>query len=155
MYFWNIEALKLRIVSNLLDETDRFIYAFINIIFGVIALEFFHVFMPENPSMYDRLASLLNILTVAAGTYLAYRANGASKGEDFLGRFFSLSFVVTVRFTVFLIPVFIVLSVFDSLLQGFSDGVMGNLLEVLVFALWTILLYVNIIKHISQVRTAQ
>ncbi|GLT14073.1 hypothetical protein [Vibrio algivorus] len=152
MYFWNIEALKRRIGSNLLNETDRFIYAFINIIFGVIAFEFFYVFMPENPSIYDRLTSLLNILIVAVGTYLAYKANGAAKGEDFLGRFFSLSFVVTIRFSVLLMPVLIVLSIFESLLSGYGEGFTSNLLQVLVFAFWTILLYANIIKHIIQVR---
>ncbi|MDN3617256.1 hypothetical protein ACFFUS_02720 [Vibrio gallaecicus] len=153
MYFWNIEALKRQIVSNRLNEADRFVYAFINIMFGVITFELFHVPMPENPSIYDRLASLLNILTVAVGTYLAYKANGAVKGEDFLGRFFSLSFVVTVRFSVLLIPVLIVLSFFDSLLSGNGEGFTSILLEVLVFALWTILLYGNIIKHIGEVRT--
>lgn len=154
MYFWKIEKLKDEIKTNNLKEKDRFIYAFIYIALSTIVMETL-VFIPvEELNFWDKVSSVGNILIPLAGTFFAYKANGGANGVDFLGRFFSISFVVAIRFLLFLFPIVIVfVSLYMFMLPGERD-VGSTPVESTFFFIWSALLYVRICKHISDVKDA-
>ncbi len=98
MYIWNIEGLKKDIKVGRLTEKDRFIYMFLTFIFTSLCFEIALRTPVGSRNIWDTINSLSYFLIPVLGTFLAYRSNGADNGTDFLGRFFSISFVVTVRF---------------------------------------------------------
>ncbi|NAZ94490.1 hypothetical protein [Vibrio toranzoniae] len=143
MYFWNIESLKSDIVAERLAEKDRFKYALIYIVFNIIAFEYFQEESVGEVSLWLQVEAALNVIIVLVGTYFAYKANGGENGQDFLGRYFSISFVVSIRFSVLLFLMIFVLLMYQS---AFGE-VSSSPLEICMFLLWTTLLYANIVKH--------
>lgn len=115
MYFWNVSRLKQDIQSNNLSEKDKFIYfaiyTVINSLF--IGLSAF----VETDSTANSTVAILNFIAICVGTYMLYRANGGSGGYDFLGRYFSLGFVVMIRVMVFVFP----FGVAVGLMQAYHD----------------------------------
>ncbi|HCE3663691.1 TPA: hypothetical protein NG674_004759 [Vibrio parahaemolyticus] len=149
MYFLNIESLKRDIVAERLTEKDRFKYALIYIVFSIIALEYFQQENSGKLNLWLQVEAALNVIIVLLGTYFAYRANGGENGQDFLGRYFSISFVVSIRFSVLLFPMIFVVLMYQSALGEESELVSTSPLEICMFLLWTALLYANIVKHMG------
>ncbi|MCK6261755.1 hypothetical protein KP803_00545 [Vibrio sp. ZSDE26] len=147
MYFWNIKALKKDIIGEKLTEKDRFIYAFIQFSVYTIAFEYLLSGHVEHSNDWNQFEAMANIAIVLIGTYLIYKANGGENGQDFLGRYFSIGFVVTIRFSVLLIPMVVLLTVYDIEFRSESDILTTSPLEVFMYILWTIFLYANIAKH--------
>ena len=109
MYFINIKQLKQDIINKKFSEKDRFIYVFIYIMSYAFFSELDDLAFIENPTavlMSDYIYSIGILLITAIGTYYLYKANDGSEGEDFLGRYFSITWVVFIRL-LFLIPIFI------------------------------------------------
>ncbi|MCR9423848.1 hypothetical protein [Vibrio sp. RM-69-4] len=151
MYIWNIEGLKKDIKVERLTEKDRFIYMFLTSIFTVLGFEF-ALRMPVEPrNIWDTINSLSSVLIPILGTFLAYRANGADNGTDFLGRFFSISFVVTVRFFALLIPMLILLSAYYMSVATENDALVSSAEDTLPFIAWLGLLYYQVVKHMGAV----
>ncbi len=149
MYFWNIESLKRDIVAERLTEKDRFKYALIYIVFSIIALEYFQQENSGKLNLWLQVEAALNVIIVLLGTYFAYRANGGENGQDFLGRYFSISFVVSIRFSVLLFPMIFVVLMYHSAFGVESELVSTSPIEICMFLLWTALLYANIVKHMG------
>ncbi|HFQ4946496.1 TPA: hypothetical protein ACGUVO_004584 [Vibrio vulnificus] len=151
MYIWNIEGLKKDIKVGRLTEKDRFIYMFLTSIFTVLGFEF-ALRMPVEPrNIWDTISSLSSVLIPILGTFLAYRANGADNGTDFLGRFFSISFVVTVRFFALLIPMLVLLSAYYMSVTTENDVLVSSAEDTLPFIAWLGLLYYQVVKHMGAV----
>ncbi|WP_317592135.1 hypothetical protein [Vibrio sp. EA2] len=155
MYFWNIEALKRDIVGGRLTEKDRFIYALIYIVFSVAAFEYFQGSATEYSNIWDQIESIANVVVVLVGTYFTYRVNGASSGSDFLGRYFSLGFVVTIRFSVLLFPIVFALQMYGTALGVENEMPVSTPFSVSIIVLWTCFLYANLVKHIKLVKSTQ
>ena len=154
MYFWKIEQLKEDIKSNRLSEKDRFIYTFIYIALGAIAMESM-IWMPlENPNTLDSIDSFLNIIITCLGTYFSYKANGGASGVDFLGRFFSISFVVGIRFVVLLIPMYIAIFAYYYYVYPIDQELETTAFDIIIYQAWFIFLYVRTYKHIRDVKNS-
>jgi len=151
VYFWNIEALKNDIREGSLSENDRFIYFIIYLFFSAIGLELIMYTPIENANIWDYVDSLLNILIVIVGTVFAYKANGSSSGNDFLGKYFSISFVVSIRFLIYLVPLMGLLIVCYEYVLSDSEVLATTYIDVIPFIVWSSLLYWNICKHIKQI----
>ncbi len=151
MYFWKIEKLKKDIQAKQLTEKDRFIYLFINI----LLIEFILVnvadigmlFEYSNSNIWDSVDSILSVLIVALGTLFAFKANGGTTGTDFLGKFFSVSFVVNIRFLVILLTI---LAIYFYTPYSFLENE-TTLLNIIPANIWYIALYWRIFKHIKDV----
>ncbi len=153
MYFWNIEALKNDIRADNFSEKERFIYFVIYFVFSAIGLELV-MYMPiENANLWDYVDSFLNILIVLVGTVFAYKANGSSSGNDFLGKYFSISFVVLIRFLIYLIPLLVSYIIYYEYAYSYEEEVATNYIDVIPFLVWSSLLYWNICRHIEQVNS--
>ncbi|AEF55318.1 hypothetical protein [Marinomonas posidonica] len=152
MYFWNIEALKNDIRADNFSEKERFIYFVIYFVFSAIGLELV-MYMPiENANLWDYVDSFLNILIVLVGTVFAYKANGSSSGNDFLGKYFSISFVVLIRFLIYLIPLLVSYIIYYEYAYSYEE-VATNYIDVIPFLVLSSLLYWNICRHIEQVNS--
>ncbi|WP_372378341.1 hypothetical protein ACBZ91_04335 [Vibrio natriegens] len=152
MYFWNIEALKRDILGGRLTEKDRFIYALIYIVSSAAAFEYFQGSNNEYTNIWDQIEAISNVVVVLAGTYFTYRANGANSGRDFLGRYFSLGFVVTIRFSVILFPIVVLLQMYDSAFGVENEVTVTTPFGVSIILFWSCFLYVNLAKHMKFVR---
>jgi uncharacterized membrane-anchored protein YitT (DUF2179 family) len=153
VYFWNIKALKNDIRENRFSEKDRFIYFIIYFVFSAIGLELV-MYMPiENANLWDYVDSFLNILIVLVGTVFAYKANGYSNGSDFLGKYFSISFVVSIRFLIYLIPLLVLYIIYYEYAFTYEEEIATSYVDVIPFLIWPFLLYWNICRHIKQVNS--
>lgn len=154
MYFWKIESLKEDIKANEFTEKDRFIYAFIYVALSANAMEAMTHMPVENPNEWDSVNSIGNILVPIVGTLFAFKANGAGAGTDFLGRFFSISFVVGIRLLVLLIPMLIALSTYYIYVFPGDDEIVSTPIDIIPFLVWFAFLYVRICKYIGDVKNS-
>ncbi len=153
MYFWNVNKLKRDIKANMLSERDKFWYLFVYLIAGAVAYELLLVVAPGTPpNLWDRIDVIANLLIFMMGTYWAYRANGAEKGTDFLGRFFSLGVVVMIRFCVWLVPLFALLAGYYMFMPLDKVPTATAPMDVIPFLLWYVLFYVRLVIHIRDLR---
>ena len=153
MYFWKIEKLKEDIRTNQLTEKDRFIYTLIYLILGAIAMEVMMLMPLEDGNVWDLINSVTNVLIVTFGTIYAFKANGSNYGSDFLGKYFSIGFVVAIRFLVYAIPLFILLFVYYFYAFGEEEEIPTNYIDVIPFLIWYIAMYWRICVHIKQVNS--
>ena len=151
MYFFNINKLKDDIREKRLKEKDRFIYAFIYIFLSVLFLEVNLYFPVEDLNIWDFLNSGCAVLITAVGTYYAYRVNGGKDGIDFLGKFFSINFVVGIRFLFLLIPMFACLLAYYLALPA-DDDFLSTPIDTIPFIIWYALIYIRTCKHIGDVK---
>ena len=124
MYFINIKQLKQDIINRDFTEKDRFIYAFIYIVIYSIMSELSFLSFIENsiaPLISDYISSVGTVIITVIGTYYLYRANGGNNGEDFLGRYFSITWVVIIRLLPLMIVMLIGIIILNSYLLVDSD----------------------------------
>ena len=159
MYFWNIEKLKEDIVAGRFSEKDHFIYLLMFVALAAILTEAALNMGTRAtiPNIWDAVNSIGHILIPVMGTFFAYEANGAREGKDFLGRYLSIGFVMTIRFLALLVPI-ITAPIFYYMyaFRGESAVLMivTTPLEVIVFLAWLVFLYVRICKHIGDVKSS-
>jgi len=153
MYFWKIEKLKEDIRESKLTEKDRFIYALIYLVLGAIVMELMMLTQIENGNVWDLINSVGNIIIVTLGTIYAYKANGSNNGSDFLGKYFSIGFVMAIRFLVYAIPLFLLLFVYYFYAFGEEEEIPTNYIDVIPFLIWYAVMYWRIYVHIKQVNS--
>ncbi|MEE9337564.1 MAG: hypothetical protein V3U87_05750 [Methylococcaceae bacterium] len=152
MYFWKIEVLKEDIKNGLFTEKDRFIYGLIYIVLCAAGMEAMMRMPIESPNIWDTIGSLGNIAIPLIGTIFVYRSNGGKTGKDFLGRYFSIGFVVSIRFLVLLIPMFAALVAYYIYAFPDEEIIVSTPADKLPFIIWYALLFWRINKHVSDVK---
>ena len=150
MYFWNIDRLKQDLIENGLSQGALFKYIFVYVFLSALSYELTYNFLSEETTNIDYIQSALNIALTVFGTYFCYVANGENNGADFAERFFSIGFVISIRFIVLLVPIIIVM-VFLSWDSEDIDNMSTKWYEVALWAAWAALLYWRVIYHINQV----
>lgn len=156
MYFWKINELKKLIVQQGLSEAQIFRYILLFVVLSVVAVELVAYLPNEEPNGWDFLQSGLNLMMPVVGTVAAYRVNGGANGKAFAAKYFSISFVVIVRFLVYLIPVMLVLIAYHGFSSdGYSpddpDAFQTGWVEVALLSAWSAALYGAVVKHIRDV----
>ena len=99
MYFINIKQLKQDIINRDFTEKDRYIYMFLYL----LGCTFFWLLDNKNkmgPTVGFNVVDMSTTFVLIIGTYFLYKANGGSKGEDFAGRYFSIVWIVAIRWFV-------------------------------------------------------
>jgi uncharacterized membrane-anchored protein YitT (DUF2179 family) len=156
MYFWKIDKLKDHIKKGKLSEKDKFIYAFIYITITTIFVELIS-YLPvpfEQRNVWDVIDSISYVLIVIFGTLFAFRANGGSNGIDFLGKYFSISFVLGIRFLALLAPIAIMLFFYYLFAFGEEEIITSTPFDTLPFNILLGLLYWRTYIHISDVKNS-
>ena len=164
MYFWKIEKLKQDIRENSFNEKDRFLYACIYIALGIVfmKLAMFYPVSEKNIGVWGYINTVSNVLVSIAGTFFAYKANGGASGKDFLGRFFGIHFVVSIRFFVLLIipVIFVLVSAYMNEISLEEDQIFSDeeLAETFFDFFFTQMLlfffYFRICKHMRDVKNS-
>ena len=88
------------------------------------------------------------ILFSLIGFIGSYIANGRDKGVDFFERFFSISFVVTIRYIVFSF----LAGIFTGIISGEVDTEKNTLLLPIVISF---LMTYKVINHVKEVSSSQ
>jgi len=152
MYFWKIESLKSDINNKKLDEKASFPYILITIALYIFFAEVMaYIPSEEEDNLWTYTTSVIGILMPILGTIYAYKKNGGENGKSFANKSFSISFVMGIRFLVYLIPIMIILIGYWEYRYGEQELISVTPFEVILHALWYGLLYYKIAKHISDV----
>jgi hypothetical protein len=152
MIFWNIKLLKQRLIDEGLSQNHLFAYIFIHIMFYEYSFATCSYDSIEDPNIYDHVASIANITTYFFGTILIYRVNSGSEGKQFAERFFSIGFVVGVRFSVLFIPIFIF--PIAGFIEAEDSGLFSTWYELIYLVLlqgWLVALFWRMIVHVKEV----
>jgi len=139
MYFWNIDKLKQDIKDGGLSESEQFKYLLVFIVLMTLS-EIVYVGESFSSVKYD-LA--IDIIFAIFGTYYLYRCNGGANGKRFLEKFFSIGFVVGVRWIVFIIlPIAFVLF-FDAVFMIFNmeDEKIFDILDYIIIPIAMLIYY--------------
>ena len=151
MYFWNINALKEDIKQG--DFTDKQVISYIvlSLFLYSVGLEFAYLFPLTEPNynIWDGIDSFLSIAVPVAGTLYAYKKNGGEVGKDFANKYFSIGFVLGIRFFVYLILPMVILTIYWSI-DNRNEETETTFVEIFILYAWYILFYYQLGKHISE-----
>lgn len=156
MYFWNINKLKQHLIENGLTEKQLLYYI---LIYAVPSGVMGDVSCSEPESgLWMYAASTVGILTFIIGTILAFRANGGNAGIKFAERYFSISFVISIRLLSLLIPLMLLITGYLSFTYGLDDNKWPDspdfIWDIAVF-IYCVAMYACIVKHIGDVAKAK
>jgi hypothetical protein len=124
MYLWNIKALKQELAANTLTEPQLFVYFLAMLTLDTLVYESIPLFPGTgDTNVWDYVGYVGSVVFTVGGALVAYLVNGGSTGKNFLTRYFPLMWVLTVRFLVFVIPVF---GVAMFLMFNISEALFGT-----------------------------
>lgn len=153
MYFWNINMLKEDIKSGNFGDKEAIVYIVISLALYSIGLELVSLFpLIENYNLWDYVNSFLSVLVPVLGTIYVYKKNGGAEGKDFANKYFSIGFVMGIRFLVYFIGVIVLLIIYWSYVFPNNEEMPTTFVEVLLFFIWYVALYFQIAKHIEEIR---
>ena len=108
MRFLNIKKLKRELRAGSLSENDAFTYFFAMLILDTLLINFSFTFFGEAElKMLDIASAIAPIFIAVSATWFLYLANGGKNGSCFFLRYFSILWVVGVRFYLFLLPLIV------------------------------------------------
>jgi hypothetical protein len=160
MYLWNIRAVKRDLIAGMLSEAQVFGYFLAVVMFEALVWQGMALFPAETwPGPWDYLELIGSLAITLGGTVVVYRMNGAGRGRNFLGRYFPLMWVLSVRFLVGVFPLTLALVLLLLALgESFSaaaptDESDLDILWAVVVATWavTVLFYYRFAVHMRDV----
>lgn len=159
MFFWKIDDLKRLIVERGLSEAQTFYYILLFVGLSAAGVELVAYFPAVTPNAWTYVQSCLNFLIPIIGTVAAYHANGGARGKAFAAKYFSIGFVMLIRFLVYFTPVMIVLFMYYALSIDWSASddeaaIPTGWFDVALLTVWSTALYARIAKHIRDTTVA-
>jgi hypothetical protein len=149
MYFWKIDKLKQDLIKKPLSESESFKYLFI--FFVGLAIAISSLYFVEK-SILEIYSLIIDMFIMVIGLYYVYKCNKGANGNNFLQKFFSIGWVVGIRWFVFMILIFLLYYGIIGFFFGVPDKVGLN--EMILQNLLTIIYYWRVGKHIKEVATA-
>lgn len=169
MYFWDIKGLKHDLSKGVMRNSDGLIYFLaINLsssIFLELALYSLGIFAPKikalsDLSTYSIYQSLISILFTFVLALIAYLINKyVDQGRAFFGRFFSVLWVLSIRFFVFSLSILLVLFlIVASSKIGKREIVQADstsgLFELIMYSFYVLLFYFRFWLHMYHIAKA-
>lgn len=156
MYFWKINDLKIILASDKLSQRTLFGYILITFLLYQIVVESMLVWPAEQEESGDIYVAILNIMIVGFGIYFCYLSNGKGNGKYFAERFFSLSFVVSIRLIVFTLPLAFMVFAGAGAYLGYQYGADADISSLYTaidyfFMGWMIFFYWRTGSHINSI----
>ncbi len=100
MYFWQIEKLKRSLVKGPLSQDEIFKYL-IYFVFLFWIASIWSSGSNYNPSISKWITNSTILIANLLEVFASYRFNGGRYGNDFLGRYFPIKLLTTLRLLVF------------------------------------------------------
>jgi hypothetical protein len=111
MYYWRIDSLKRELATKVFTDERVLPYFFWlgGITTAIISLP------AAEANRWDVTNSFVSVILFLAGSWYAFLCNGASSGTQFFARYFTLAWVLSVRFAVMsAVPFIAVIVLFSS-----------------------------------------
>lgn len=145
MYFWKIEKLKNDLLKEPLSESESFKYLLAtSVLYGLGMIPFWE------KNMWDVYSAIITTLITAIGVYYVYKCNKGASGSNFLQKYLSMSWVVGIRWFIFvMIPLITVYSVIVAILSSIPENTI--LSDVLFFNLLVISYFWLLGKHVKEI----
>jgi len=151
MYFWAIQRLRNDLASATLSETAAFWSFFLVLLLQVGT--FLLTASRSQTGVWENFELWFGVFCVLVGTLWAFISNGGGRGRDFLRRYFSLVWVLSVRFAAILIPIGVVWALYSGTrgvpLETFRPY------EAVAFAALQLLFYWRLSVHMTSVAKLQ
>ena len=146
MYFWDIESLKHDLVNGNLNQISDLKYLVATV--GALALGCLPY---EATNSLDYYYVFINIALVAMGTVFCFHANGGDTGAEFLRKYLSISWLLTIKFVAILIPAGVC---FVYVMNYFAIPVSSEttLIEMFLFTLISLFYYWKIGHHLRSLK---
>lgn len=137
MYIVDIEALKQTLRTGTLPQPElvRYLLSWAALA-AVDALPF-----PTN--RWDHIGAAVSAAVAVGGILHCYRCNGGDRGRDFAGRFFSIGFVLGVRFVLAMLAAALVV----GLLLPFDVSEETTRTQMIAYALLNVWYYMRLGDH--------
>lgn len=144
MYFWNINKLKSDFIEGAVTEknTLQYLIAY-TVLVGMVMIPYCE------PNQYDMLSAALVIPISVLGILYAYSCNGADSGDNFLAKYFAISWVITVRFIAYIILLIFLIGIIAGM-SGADIPEATTFLDVVVNVILTAFIYWRIAIHIKE-----
>ena len=147
MYITNISKLKSDIVNHNITEADSIKYLIAaTILYGLSAVPY------GNYGSLDVFNSLLFVPISVFGIMYAYSENGGDNGERFLLKFVTISWVVTIRSLLVIIPLVVLYAISSAVIDP-NMSTETTIWDVLVFSVVEIVVLWRVavnIRHTCQ-----
>jgi len=149
MYFWNIKKLKTQLIAGPLTERETLPYLIATVLMYSL-VQYFPDALPFNS--LDYLEIVIASLGALLGTLWLYYKNMADAGSNFLQRYISLGWVVTIRVIVFALPVALaIVFLADTLGQYNDESGATNWIDIGIAITIELFLYLYFGKHLADV----
>jgi len=145
---WNTTKLKEKLNNKSLSEGHAFIYFFATLIYDYIGFTFGYLGLNgQEPNVWVKTNVVGALALTFFGVLYIFWCNGATKGEQFFHRYFSLSVVVGIKFAILMLG----LPYLVDLATGGEAYNMFPWLGSAMFICLNILMFIFIGKHIKSV----
>lgn len=147
MYFIKIDDLKNRLKEGPLPDGEALPYLianslFVTLVFAIPSEYYFNI--------WDGLEVLGGVIALFWGVHYGYEMNGGTRGSNFIQKYIVVGWVVTFRWFLISIPIFIVFYVILGL-SGFYAGE-TNVFEFALYLALEIIVFQRIGYHIYDTR---
>jgi hypothetical protein len=151
MYLWKIGLLKEDIKENKLTHSDYKAYgvAFLALYGLLLLFAIIQIYTVWNSMMVE-----VQVFVASGGIYYAYYLNGASQGENFREKLFSIGWVFLLRSVFFMsigmLNLYVMTNLFglEALLTAKNSIIIGLLFEILLY--WRIAKHIESLKYLSK-----
>ena len=152
MYFWDIRGLKKQLISEGINEPHALPYFLAILAIDSVILSLSSDAIPYEGELsgWDWVQTISYPIIVVLGALAMYRFNGGREGRDFFVRYFSLLWVVGIRFTVFILPLIGVWVFWLVSNEQYPEQAMWQ--EVIALVSLHLIFYWRLVHHIAEVR---
>jgi len=149
MYFWKINKLKEDLKSNSVSNKDIFKYYLVL----VIAYLVLPILKWSGTNLWDRALDVQLLVISVAGTTYCYIMNGGKRGPKFIERLVSLTWVLTIRMVVIILPILILIYIMLSIIIFKAGNPQSTWLDLIFELLFFAIFYMKLGREIKNVAT--
>lgn len=160
MYLWKIEKLKQVLVKRPLSQDEALKY----LIYFFVAYRLFGLWGKTSSvsTTWPAWVSLLGLCTIIFEVFACYKFNGGKNGDDFLGRYFSIRLLTSIRLFIFFVLISSLFLVpacwqFDSDIgQCFAaNPLYMTVFKISIFAFYSVLTPLRVIMHMRSLNQSE
>lgn len=154
MYFWKIEELKSQFRQN--EFRDKQIFAYLLLFVTLTGLAMFGLIYTPSASrnVWAYLTDSIYVIAPILGTIVRYRANRGANGTQFADKYFSIGFVLFIRFLPFIAVLMVPSTIYGMSLYSDTDLSPYTLLDVVLNAAWLAAYYWRFAVHLHELAEA-
>jgi len=143
MYFWRIKQLKEELIQHGLSQ--KVLFQYMLIYFVLVSLQLFD---SKVPTIYDTYHAGITLFLTVIGMMYAFKMNNGNDGTQFAERYFSIGFVVTIRYSPWWLLSYLIFEIIvrvENQLSLKDVGSMG------LGVMWECMVLISSVRHIRDV----